>query len=279
MLFLILAKFRKKKVIVFMHGWEDYYEDKIKKSRFLSKLFSFYNKADAFFILGDVFKEKLISLGINTLFFKETTIADNRYIEDFSIEQKIINFRNKNRIIKFLFISRIAKGKGMFLAIDIFNAIQQKNIRNVELIFAGTGKQLEETKQYVKDKNISNVKFVGYIKDKEKHILFKKSHFMLFPTMFGEGLPNSILEGMLYGMPIISRVNAGITDWVKNNENGFITKSIKAEDFLHFIEIILKDKNLYQKMALNNHQIAKENFVKEVIVKRYLKYYQTVYTK
>lgn len=91
-----------------MHGWNDNYAESIKESKFLRQLFRKYNRADGFIVLGEAFKQKLISFGIspNKKFFLETIIADNRYISDFSIEDSISNFNNEDRTLKFLFISR-----------------------------------------------------------------------------------------------------------------------------------------------------------------------------
>lgn len=279
LVFLLIAKHRNKKVLVFMHGWEDEYEKKIKTNKLLLQIFKKYNKADAFFVLGNIFKQKLISLGIseNKKFYLETTIADDRYINDFNINEKIHKFYKKDKTIKFIFISRITSGKGMNLAIDIFNKVQVKSSRKMELIIAGDGDKLEETKEYVKQNNIKNIVFAGYIKDEAKHKILKNCDIMLFPTMYGEGLPNSVLEGMLYGMPIISRVNAGIPDWVQNNENGFITKSTNPDDFIPFINMLLSDKYLYAKIVINNHKLAKENFTRQVITKRFLEHYKEVF--
>lgn len=281
LIFLLIAKSRKKKVIVFMHGWDEKYASKIKNNKLLLKLFQKYNKADAFFVLGNVFNQKLIDMGINKnkKFFIETTIADDRYISDFNIEERISSFKNEDRTLKFLFISRITTGKGMNLAINIFNIVQNNHSRKMELIIAGDGDKLEETKDYVMQNNIKNIVFAGYVKDEEKHKLLKECDITLFPTMYGEGLPNTILEGCLYGMPIISRINAGIPDWIKNNENGFITESTNANDFVPFIEKIINDKALFAKIARNNHNLAKDNFTKEVITKRFLEHYTYVYNE
>lgn len=279
LIYLLIAKLRNKKVIIFMHGWEDEYALKIKNSKVLSKYFAKYNKADAFFVLGDIFKQKLLTLGINKeqRFFIETTIADDRYIAGFNIQERITDYVNSEIPVRFLFISRITSGKGMELAIDIFSRVQEKTSKSIELIIAGDGDKLEETKQYVAQRGINNVFFAGYVEDKEKHELFMKCDIMLFPTMYGEGLPNSVLEGMLYGMPIVSRINAGIPDWIKNNENGFVTKSTLSEDFVPFIVELLINTKLYSKIAENNHKIAKENFIRSRVVTRFLNNYRIVF--
>ena len=238
-----------------------------------------YNTADAFFVSGSVFKHKLIRMGISKKkrFYIETMIADDRYINDFSIENKLNTLNCNNSPIIFLFMSRITKGKGMCLAIDIFNIIQNMNERKMELIMAGDGDKLRVTKNYVKENNIKNIVFTGYVKDMKKHELLKKSHITLFPTMYGEGIPNTILEGTLYGMPIISRINAGIPDWISNGINGFLTESTNPYDFVPFIEKLLISSELYENIAMNNHNLALNNFTKTVITKRFFHHYREVY--
>lgn len=277
-IFLLIAKYKNKKVIIFMHGWDDGYEQKIINSNVLSKLFLYYNKADAFFVLGNIFKEKLISMGIskNTKFFIETTIADDEYISGFNIEKKINKFIAEDIPIKFLLISRIVSGKGILFTIDIFNKTQKNTSHKMELTIAGDGDKLSETIQFVKDNKVENVNFTGYVKGSMKHKLFSESYFLIL-TSKSEGLPGVIVEGMLYGLPIITSNVGAISDWVKNNENGFITNSKNADDFVPFIKKLIKCKDLYVKIARNNHKIAKNNFTKEVITKRFLEHYKEVY--
>lgn len=277
--FLWIAKMRNKKVIAFFHGWNDNIENKIKKKRLLRNIFLQYNKIDAFFVSGTIFKNKLISMGISEkkTFYLETMIADDRYLCDFSVERKIEDFKSPNTPLRFLFISRFASGKGMKLAIDIFNKLQNKTDISMELIMAGDGDLLQETKEYVLSNKINNIVFPGYVRDKAKHDLYVKSHITLFPTMYGEGIPNTVLEGMLYGMPIISRVNAGIPDWVINDQNGYILQSTEPDDFVPLIEKIIFDKQLYEKISRNNYNKAKNNFVKDVIEARFLKHYLEIF--
>ena len=67
------------------------------------------------------------------------------------------------------------------------------------------------------DKEIDNIEFLGHVNAETKKKALFQSHIMIFPT-FTEGLPNVILEGMLYGMPIISRATGGIPEVVRQGE-------------------------------------------------------------
>jgi glycosyltransferase involved in cell wall biosynthesis len=281
LIYLLIARLRNKKVIVFIHGWEDDYAISIKQNRVLSMLFQVFNKSAGFIVLGNSFKQKLISLGIdpNKKFFIETSIADDRYINDFSINKRIENFTAKNKPIRFLFLSRITARKGIELSLNIFKTIQEKNSdKKFEFIIAGDGEYLNRAKKYVEDNHINNVTFIGFIKDADKHKILSSSDLLIL-TSESEGLPNVILEGMLYGLPIITTNVGAIADWVKNNKNGFIINSTRPEDFIPHIEKLLSNKELYTQIATRNHNLAKENFTKDVITKRYIDHYKKIYSE
>ena len=273
--FIILSKIMGKKVIVFFRGWENDYEQKIKDSKLLSFLFKFtYAKADCFIVLGQTFKSKLIGLGVDTgnRFYIETTIADARYLKYLDVERKIQSFDDE---VKFLFISRILKKKGIYIAIDAFaKCIGEIKDRRVTLFIAGEGEELEGAKKYVREKGYSSIIFLGHVKDEQKMDLLLKCHIMVFPTYYGEGLPNSILEGMLYGMPIISRVNGGIPSIVGHGVNGYLSASTDSNAFADYCLKLIKDKHLYAEIARRNHREASKLFVTDTVKRRLLDIYK-----
>ena len=129
------------------------------------------------------------------------------------------------------------------------------------------------------EKKVKNIEFVGHVKGNLKGKLLNECHVMLFPTYYGEGLPNSILEGMLYGMPIISRINAGISDIVKNEVNGFITSSLESNVFSSYLEKIVLDKEKYIEISKINHDTALNRFTTEKVRERLLSIYSTLNIK
>lgn len=229
-----------------------------------------YARADKYIVLGNIFQKKLIGLGVPSTcpFFVETTVADSRYLNEFDLNKKWIAY---DQVLKFIFLSRIEKEKGVFIAIDAFKQFSISNPdRKCLLIIAGDGRDLEQVKKYVETKKIDNIEFWGHVdSDTKKKALFQ-SHIMLFPT-YTEGLPNVILEGMLYGMPIVSRITGGIPEIVKDGLNGYVSDSFEPQAFATFLNILASDKNLYKTISERNHQIAKENFTSERVKERVLR--------
>ena len=272
-IFIIIARILNKNTLVLFNGWQEPFEREIKKSRFKRNLFKIsYARVNYYVVLSQLFKKKLQELGVplSTPFFTITTVADSRFIKDFNLGKKVENFQEK---VTFLVLSRITKEKGIYIALDAFKAFSMLNTKQKSCLnIAGDGEELAAAKDYVTEQNISNVVFLNHVSDDKKNKILEESHIMLL-TSYSEGLPNSILEGMLYGMPIISRITGGIPDIIKQGENGFLTESLDPFIFAGFMNTISSDNNLYKKMAFNNHRIALENYTTEKIRQRFSKIY------
>lgn len=275
-LFIFIAYLLRKKILVFFHGWEDDFEQEIKNSRFKSFIVkSIYGKADKLIVLSRLFKDKLLRLGIPSEkeFFIETTVADSQYLNELSLDKKIETYDRK---LVILFLSRMEKEKGIYIALEAFKQfISKYAAKEVSFIVAGDGPELPLVKKYVAEGNIPNIKFTGYVRGELKKEVLLSSHIMLFPTYYGEGLPVCVLEGMLYGMPVISRTNAGITDVVRQNINGYLTESMEPRVFADYLVKLAQNKELYKLMAENNHSTALENYTEPVVRERVLDIYRS----
>jgi glycosyltransferase involved in cell wall biosynthesis len=240
-----LTLVHKKKIIVFVRGWNNHFEEKIRNNKIYNKIFKLlWCRVNLIIVLGNIFKNKVQSLGYEKNIILETTLSQYQSTIPKSI--------NKNKAVNLLFISRLVKEKGVYIAIDALKIIQEKyNVKNVILNIAGDGLIRQEVEKYIHENKIINCNVLGAVSGEKKNDLFKKSHILIFPTYYGEGLPNAILEAMGSGLPIISRVNAGIPDHVEEGVNGFLTTTLKPKWYAETI-IKLLDNNIYQIISKNN---------------------------
>lgn len=274
--FIIIARFFNIETIVFFHGWFEPYEETINRSKFKSFLFKIsYGKVSRYIVLGNIFKSKLIALGVpaKTNFFIETMVADSTWLTQLNLTEKYQSFEKEIRI---LFLSRIEKEKGIYIAIDSFNSfLNNTSGKQATLVIAGDGPDLNAVKDYVDKNRILNITFLGHVSGNEKKEILLNSHIMILPS-FTEGLPNVILEGMLYGMPIISRAVGGIPEIVKQGVNGYLTDSYDPNKFETFLSMLATDITLYKTMAERNHQIAAEKFTSEKVKARILNIIESI---
>ncbi len=270
-LFSIIAKMNKKKLISFWHGWDNVFENKVKNSHLMNCLFKVtYGKADGHIVLGSVFKNKLINLGIHKSkkFLLFHNVAENQYLDEFNINHRL----KKKKDFNILYISRIEKNKGARTAINTFEILKKKYPHlGVNLRIAGDGKELNNVKKYAKSKGINDIYFLGYVKGYKKHLVFMESDLLFFPTEYGEGLPLSVLEGMAYGLPIVTKRVGGLKDIIKDGVNGFLINSTKnSEMYFEAIEKIILNNELYNEISIKNYRFA-ENYLMPNKAKQQLK--------
>ena len=150
-----------------------------------------------------------------------------------------------------LFLSRILREKGIYIAIDAFASFQRAQPgQPISLHIAGSGPELEAVRAYVGQKAVTGVVFEGDVVDARKADLLRRCHVMLFPTFHGEGLPNCILEGMLFGMSIVTRPVAAIPEIVQHGVNGLLAESLDAEPFADALRELVRDPAMLRRMAI-----------------------------
>ena len=277
MVFIVLSLLMRKRVLVFFRGWEGEFARLIRTSKVRKMLFrQSYGKADQFIVLGQVFKHQLLALGVdrNTPIEIETTVADSRGMVRFNLECKLTSVGPRFR---FLFMSRILEAKGIFTAIQSFARCRAR-ISGVDVVLsiAGSGPDLRRARSFVTENGYTGIEFVGEVSGAEKASLLEACHVMFFPTCYDEGLPNCILEGMLYGMPIVSRNTAAIPEIVAHGVNGFLSDSIHASAFDDYLCRLVTDQELYRRIARTNHQIACARFTTEKVRERLLAIYRNL---
>lgn len=248
-IFALLARINKKKTIVFFRGWQKSFEEHI-ESNFIWMFKFFFGKSDGFIVLANKFKRTLQRWGIVQPIYQEVTVIDDDNLVGFDI-QNALKERQSSEKWHVLFLSRIVRDKGIYETIEAVSLLKTK-YPMIELIVAGEGEELENVKSLVNKRKMSNVTFVGYIKDEKKRHIFEKSQVFCFPTYYGEGLPVSVIEAIAYGLPVITRPVGGIADFFKNEKHGFITESKQAAVFANYIERLFLDKKLYKNISYYN---------------------------
>jgi glycosyltransferase involved in cell wall biosynthesis len=90
-------------------------------------------------------------------------------------------------------------------------------------------------------------------------------------TSLYEGLSNSIMEASLSGLPIVA-TNVGDNKYiVKHNINGYLCLVGDYKQIAKYLYLLLSDRNLRKKMALEGIKNIKTNFGREKFTNSYLK--------
>lgn len=251
MIFLRIAKMMNRKVVVFFHGFN---KDAISTIN-ISNLTKQLNKCECILVLANEFKDIICEWGVTVPIHLTTTKVDDRLIKNFDINSRT------GKIENILFLARITKEKGIFIALKSFGQLQ-KRYPNLTFTVVGDGPALNEAKILCKELQITNVIFYGALSGKDLIEQFRKADLYFFPTFHAEGMPTSVLEAMAFGLPVISRPVGGLCDFFINGKMGYLLDSLEPEDFADRLEALLKlDSSEVKKISQTNHFYAKEHFL------------------
>jgi len=142
---------------------------------------------------------------------------------------------------------------GIATAIKAVSLLRQ-TIPDIRLSIAGSGPQKDELQQLVKKENLENsVIFTGKLTPEEMAVLYKNADIMLNPTTV-DNMPNSLLEAMASGVPIITTDVGGIPYMVENNKTALFTEVNNPELMAAQIKRLLNDYPLYMELVENGLQ-------------------------
>lgn len=248
-LYLNIARTLGFKVAVFIHGFDWNIAKTINRKWVSLNL----NKACMVFVLAQSFRKELRSWGINAPIEITTTKVDDRMIKDFDIESR------NGKCNNLLFCSRVEKAKGIYETIEAFCILKEK-YPSLTLTIVGNGSEFTNVKQLIEDNGLQNIILTGALSGEALINSFKRSLLLLLPS-YGEGLPTVVLEGMAFGLPIITRNVGGIPDFFENGKMGFSSDSLDPHIFADAISRYLENPDLIVSTAHYNHQYAINHFM------------------
>jgi glycosyltransferase involved in cell wall biosynthesis len=112
------------------------------------------------------------------------------------------------------FAARLERGKGPLILVEAF-ARARRELNDAVLMLAGTGPQEREVRARAFALGIlDSCSFPGaYACPEDKSAFMQKLDLFVLPTL-AEGTPNSIIEAMAHGLPIIASAVGGIPDMI-----------------------------------------------------------------
>lgn len=143
-----------------------------------------------------------------------------------SVKEEMRNLRGNGQARLLIHVARCHPIKNQKLLVDAVNAIVGDDY-NVDLVIVGAGFDTPEGEAIV-SAACSRIHFVGVKKNVSDYIL--NADIFCLSSDF-EGMPISLIEASLAGVPAVSTPVCGAVDLIKNGENGFLSKSHSLEDY------------------------------------------------
>lgn len=248
-LFISLAKFFKRKVVIHIHGggFKEYYES---NTCFVHKNLL---KCDIIVALTQYWKEYFNDLG-----FENVIIVPN-IVDSPVIQEK----KYKDGKTHILYLGLITKAKGIYDLLDVIRK-HKAELENKTTLHIGGNGETTTLQNIIKEHSLSQiVKFEGWVSGDKKVELLSNTDVFILPS-YTEGLPISILEAMSYCLPVITTPVGGIPEVIENGENGLLFVPGNKEALYKAIDKLATDKELRKEMGEISYQKVQPHFPENV---------------
>lgn len=186
---------------------------------------------------------------------------------------KLLDYPKENEKMKFLFMSRIMKEKGIEQYIETAKTIKAKYPNTEFHILGACEEQYEETLKELQKNNI--VFYHGLQKDVVPYL--KQSVCLIHPSYYPEGMSNVLLEASASGRPVITTNRSGCREIVEDGKTGYIVPIKDSQATIKAVEIFI---NLPYKAKVEMGKAARNKVEKEfdrnIVITNYLNQIESI---
>lgn len=155
----------------------------------------------------------------------------------------------------FIYVGWLVKEKGVLDLVECYR--KSELLTACKLYILGDGTLYKNLSSQINRYNLKEIKMMGWCDEKTVHQTLKEADILVLPS-YAEGFPNSIMEALSFGLPVISTNIGGIPDSIIDNWNGFIINPGDQSKLKRVMEYFVKDKNLINRFSKNSLKILTE---------------------
>jgi len=165
------------------------------------------------------------------------------------------------------YIGRLGREKSVLEFVQAMPELL-KTRNDIMALIVGDGQLRDEAEQYTRSQNLSNkVEFSGWIANDDIPNYLNKLKLLILPS-HTEGLPNTVLEAMACGTPVLATPVGAIPNIITDGETGFIMEDNSPECIARNIIRALTHPKL-EEIARNARALVEKEFTYQAAVERY----------
>jgi len=173
-----------------------------------------------------------------------------------------------------LYLGNIEPRKNIEGLISAYNQLRAScpELSQVQLILAGgTGwKNGEIYQSWHKSPYQESIKFLGYINQAEKEILYSQAAVLAYPSFY-EGFGFPPLEALTYGLPVVASSTSSLPEVV--GQAALLVNPYKTGEIIEALKIALTDQVIRERLQTAGPQRAL-NFSWEKTAREYLQLFK-----
>jgi len=180
--------------------------------------------------------------------------------------------------IKFLFVGRLEKSKGVYCLIHAMKYLLHSKL-NAKLFIIGRGSEERNLKTLVSSLNLTDfIIFLGNIPYESLPKFYNACDALLLPSLIDPS-PSVILEAMACGKPVIGSKVGGIDEVLVDRETGFLFNPNNFKELSLLLRKFVESPEIIQQLGKNSRTRIEEVYTLDKISNKHFKIYEKVLAK
>jgi len=181
--------------------------------------------------------------------------------------------KSKTNTILFQAMNLSEERKGFQYLLKALESLKKTNpdfAKSIQLVIFGKAKgDLLENIGF-------KIEYLGLLKGEEAIIeAYNKSDCFIIPSL-EDNLPNTVMESLACGKPVVAFNTGGIPEMVDHKKNGYIAQQKNVEDLANGIQWVLEDENRYNELSENAREKVMSHYSFEVVGSKYEEIYKSM---
>lgn len=168
----------------------------------------------------------------------------------------------KERKKQIAYVGRIEKSKGVHLLLDALRILKNESSKeSFDALIVGNGdlQYVDEMKMFAKVHGLSNVHFLGNVNKEKVFDILKESYLSIATSIMYENTPNSILESLACGTPVIASDHGSFPEMVIPGMTGFLFEPGNSRNLARKIGDVIDQPDLCKAMSENAVEFIASN--------------------
>jgi glycosyltransferase involved in cell wall biosynthesis len=178
--------------------------------------------------------------------------------------------------VRVFYIGNLGAGKGIYDILEAARRVKDQGTSPFQVILAGPFNDRQEEQRIrtmVADYHLDEtIIFLGTIGERKKEAAFLRADVFVLPS-YSEGMPQSLLEAMAYGLPVVVSNVGGIPEVVRDGDEGLMIKPGDLDELCRALTQLIESAECRQRMGA----AARRRMAAHHTVEIYLRQLQELY--
>jgi glycosyltransferase involved in cell wall biosynthesis len=178
--------------------------------------------------------------------------------------------------VRLLYVGRFNVFKNVETLIEAVGVLSQMEVGEFEMDLVGEGEQRPALERMVSELGLTRrISFVGWVARERIADYYRGADVFVTATTW-EGMPNTVLEAMACGLPIVGTQASGLCELVHDDLNGYLVPINDPTALAQALAGLINNGYERRRMGRQSRRLAEREFAWEYIAEQYVEVYEQV---